>query len=314
MPFGLDLRDIMNSGRSVSDEAQKPVHVSVFVEADAPDDLVAVVRDRFVPRSAGAKLQVEVVGPDASAVPARLTDVAVVLVGSGRFVQPTLEAARAADIPTAVLAYGDRHEVAVRTGHPVLDVLTSEDPHELIDEDLGRWLSDRVASRRIALAHNFGFMRRAVAEDAVRATAFQNGIIGTVALIPGTDFPIMTANQVKMLFQIAAAFGQPVGTERAKELAALVGGGLVFRAIARTALGFVPGFGWAVRGAIGYTGTLAMGTAAIEYFEAGGSMAGLGARIAEVREDLLERSRRRSLGEPIEAQVEVVTPEGPGVS
>lgn len=314
MALGLDLRDIMNSGRSVRDEAERPIYVAILVEADAPDELVATVRDRFVPRSAGAKMQVEVVGPDVSATPGRLTDVAIAVVGSGRFVRSSLESARRADIPTVVLALGDRHDVAQRTGHPLLDTLASDDPHELVDEDLGRWLSDRVSSRRIALAHNFGFMRRAVAEDAVRATAFQNGVIGTVALIPGTDFPIMTANQVKMLFQIAAAFGEPVGTERVKELAAIVGGGLVFRGIARTALGFVPGFGWAVRGGIGYTGTLAMGKAAIEYFEAGGTVAGLGSRVAEIRDDIAQRARRRQLGAPVPVDGEVVPPAAAGAT
>jgi len=40
-----------------------------------------------------------------------------------------------------------------------------------------------TVGKKLAFAHNFAFMRHAVAEDAVKATAFQNGVIGVVAVI-----------------------------------------------------------------------------------------------------------------------------------
>ena len=52
----------------------------------------------------------------------------------------------------------------------------------------------------------------------------QNAGVGLVVFIPGADLPIMTLNQAKMLLQIAAAYGEPMGKERVKELAAVVGG------------------------------------------------------------------------------------------
>ena len=39
--------------------------------------------------------------------------------------------------------------------------------------------------------------------------------------------------------------------------------------LARQGLDVVPGFGWALKGAFGFTATVALGRAAIEYFEAG---------------------------------------------
>jgi uncharacterized protein (DUF697 family) len=124
----------------------------------------------------------------------------------------------------------------------------------------------------MALAHNFPFMRRAAAEAAVRATAWQNALIGTVGFLPGADMPVMTANQIKMLLRIAAAYGEPLGAERIKELLPIVGGGFAFRAAARQLVGVVPVLGWAVKGGIGYSGTLAMGKAAIAYFERGADL------------------------------------------
>jgi len=88
-----------------------------------------------------------------------------------------------------------------------------------------------------------------------------------VAIIPGADMPIMTLNQAKMLLQIAAAYDKALGKERLKELAAIVGGGFAFRAIARQLVALAPGWGWIIKGGIGFTGTASMGYAAIAYFE-----------------------------------------------
>jgi uncharacterized protein (DUF697 family) len=121
----------------------------------------------------------------------------------------------------------------------------------------------------IALAQRLPWCRRAVAERLVLAGARQNGVIGAVIIIPGADMPAMTLNQIRMVLRIATAYGEELGLDRALEILSVVGTGLVFRTLARQALDFVPGFGWAVKGAVGFSGTVALGSAAIEYFEAG---------------------------------------------
>ena len=52
------------------------------------------------------------------------------------------------------------------------------------------------------------------------------------------------------------------------ELLGVVGAGFGLRAVARELLDVVPVAGWAVKGAIAYTGTRAVGEAAVRYFEA----------------------------------------------
>ena len=121
----------------------------------------------------------------------------------------------------------------------------------------------------IALAQRLPALRRAVADRLVLASARQNGVIGVVVIIPGADMPAMTANQIRMILRIASTYGEKLGLDRALEILSVIGTGLVFRTLARQALDFVPGFGWAVKGAVGFTGTVALGSAAIEYFEAG---------------------------------------------
>jgi uncharacterized protein (DUF697 family) len=120
-----------------------------------------------------------------------------------------------------------------------------------------------------ALAVRLPAVRRAYCDHVVLANASQNAVIGAVVIIPGADMPAMTANQIRMILKIAAAYGEEIGLDRALEILSVVGTAFVFRTLARQALDFVPGFGWALKGAVGFTGTVALGEAAIAYFEAG---------------------------------------------
>jgi uncharacterized protein (DUF697 family) len=119
------------------------------------------------------------------------------------------------------------------------------------------------------LALRLPALRRAYCDHVVLANASQNAVIGAVVIIPGADMPAMTANQIRMVLKIAAVYGEEIGLDRALEILSVVGTAFVFRTLARQALDFVPGFGWALKGAVGFTGTVALGEAAITYFEAG---------------------------------------------
>jgi uncharacterized protein (DUF697 family) len=124
-----------------------------------------------------------------------------------------------------------------------------------------------------ALAARLPVVREAVVEAIVRRFARQNGVLGVAIFIPGADFPVLTLNQLRMVFRIAAAHGEEIDRERIPEVLAVVGAGLGFRTVAREALGFVPGLGWAIKGGVAYAGTKALGKAATAYFEPGGAHA-----------------------------------------
>ena len=295
MRLPVDLRDIMASGSKLSDERSKPVRIAIFVDIDAPDALVNVVQEALRPQTGFARLHVEVVGPGETLLVDPSTDAVVALCGLGLNLEDSIARARESGVPTAVVAvFQLADDVSRRFNHALLDTLVAENTDEIVTH-LGTWLADRVSTKRIALASNFAFMRKAVAEESVKSTAFQNGVIGGVVIIPGADLPLMTANQAKMVLQIAAAYGQTLGPERIRELAVVLGGAFAFRAIARQALAFVPGFGWAIKAAIGYSGTIAMGYAAIEYFESGADLSGLAEKLKEVRDHAVEATRSRTL-------------------
>ena len=311
MRLPVDLRDIMASGSKLSEERAKPVRIAVFVDIDAPDALVNAVQEALRPQTSYARLHVEVVAVGETLLVDPSTDAVVALCGEGTTLAESIVRAREAGVPVAALAIGqDADDVSRRFNHALLDTLVDREAGEVV-EDLGAWLADRLSSKRIALASNFEFVRKAVAEESVKSTAFQNGIIGGVMIIPGADLPLMTANQAKMVLQIAAAYGQPLGAERIRELAVVLGGAFAFRAIARQALVFVPGFGWAIKAAIGYSGTLAMGYAAIEYFESGADVSGLAEKLRDARDRAVESAKSHRLPQaekepPIPAHAYVV--------
>jgi uncharacterized protein (DUF697 family) len=86
--------------------------------------------------------------------------------------------------------------------------------------------------------------------------------------IPGADLPVLALHQVRMLLRIEQAYGLDADPrERAPELLATVLGGLGLRAVARQLLSVVPVAGWAVKGAVAYAGTRALGEAAIKRLE-----------------------------------------------
>jgi uncharacterized protein (DUF697 family) len=138
-------------------------------------------------------------------------------------------------------------------------------------------IAARVDERAYMWAARLPVLRPAVVEHIIEKFSRQNGVLVVAIFIPGADMPVLTLNQIRMVFRVAAAYGEEMDRDRALEILAVIGAGFGFRALAREAVGFVPGVGWAIKGGIAYVGTKALGRAAERYFEAGGQT-----RIAEV--------------------------------
>jgi uncharacterized protein (DUF697 family) len=120
----------------------------------------------------------------------------------------------------------------------------------------------------VALAKGYPPFRRAVCEELIRKNARQNAVIGALP-IPGADMPVMTANQARMVLNIAAAHGEELSLDRARELLGVLAAGFGLRALSRQVVKLIPLGGWAAAAAIGYAGTVAMGRATMLYFERG---------------------------------------------
>lgn len=290
----IDIKDMLDAFGDIDAARQVPISVAVLMDASSPADLLDFARKNFSSTEANAGVAISYYE---SAIPQLpyACDLAVIVAAFSEYTGPLVAAIRAAGTPVLVLTTLPEivSELAANAGYPLLsqDLIAPvveadasalpvsgdfyKEPYPLDDAReaqlhlaMGNWIVEVFKEKKLAFALCFPFVRKPLALDAVKATSMQNAAVGAVVLIPGADMPVMTANQAKMILQIAAAYGQKMGVERVKELAGVVAGAFALRTAARQVVGAVPGFGWAVKGAIGYTGTLAMGHAAIAYFEA----------------------------------------------
>ena len=293
----IDYKEVLNAFGDIDAASQKPVTVAVLLDKTAPVDLLDFAKDCFASDAANARVAISYYEGSHAKLP-HACDLVVVAAGLSEHTGRLAAAIRKGGTPVLVLTTlpGIVGELAAATGFPLIEddivsPVVAADPAALpeagrtgaavaepypfdaqaqasLRQAMGEWIVGVFKDKRLAFALCFSFVRKPLALDAVKATSAQNAAVGAVVLIPGADMPVMTLNQAKMVLQIAAAYGQKMGMERLKELAGVVAGGFALRTAARQVVGAVPGFGWAVKGIIGYAGTLAMGHAAIAFFEA----------------------------------------------
>jgi uncharacterized protein (DUF697 family) len=134
-------------------------------------------------------------------------------------------------------------------------------------EEIARRVARALGEEATPLAARLPVLRRAVCEELIRKLSRQNAFVGVAVFVPGADLPVLTLNQVRLVLRIADAYGFEIDRERLPEVLGVIGSGLGLRAFARRAIGLVPVVGWAVKGAVAYAGTRALGEAAMRYFE-----------------------------------------------
>jgi uncharacterized protein (DUF697 family) len=170
-------------------------------------------------------------------------------------------------VPTIVVAVGRN---APRRIPFVLatDIVRVEPGHGFSVEDVGRAIARKIGEEATSLARRLPTLRPAVSAQLIESFSRKNGLIGAAVFVPGVDFPVLTLNQLRMALRILSSHGLELDGQRAPELLATVGAGIGFRTVARELLNLIPVFGWAVKGAVAYGGTRAIGEATLRYSEA----------------------------------------------
>ncbi len=253
------LLEVLSSGRTAFAAREERVALRVHVDAACPREVALCVRDALLAERPGGVVDVR--DMRAPLPGEELPDAVLVLAGDGGggelvcayalagasvavVVEGALEAPRL-DLPA---------QAAARVG-----VVAASSPGALRDK-LAAWLAG-ATDKPLAVAACFPFCRRAVTDALVARCAVENAAVGAVGLLPGSDLPIMCANQAMLALDIAAAYGRGMGVGRAAEMAAVLGAGLAWRAVARALADVAPGAGAAVRAGVGYAGTLVAGRA-----------------------------------------------------
>jgi hypothetical protein len=153
-------------------------------------------------------------------------------------------------------------------------------------------INDRTS---MAMAYRFPVLREAMTKKIIGGTSTQNLMIAVASSLPSNipvvgiiigllaaagETTVITINQIKMSFQLAAINGVEMNLiERLRELWPLVGGAFGFRTIARTLVGLIPVAGAPIKGAIAYGGTAFVGETVRWYYETGHRMTGEERRI-----------------------------------
>lgn len=147
------------------------------------------------------------------------------------------------------------------------DVVYVEEGRAFPLAEIARAVANRLDEDDAPLAGRVPILRDAFCRRLIASAARKNGLFAAAVWIPGADLPVLALNQLRLVLRIAQAYGQDTGRDRLPELVATLGAGFGFRAAATELLDVIPVAGWAVKGAVAYAGTRAVGEAAKQRFE-----------------------------------------------
>ncbi len=197
-----------------------------------------------------------------------------------------LRRARRARVPVIAVAVGFTDEPAV----PYVlatDAVCVGAGQAFPLEAIAHAIAARLGEHGAPLAARVPLLREAVSEQLVASFARKNGLVAAAVWIPGADLPVLALNELRLVLRLWQAHGAAGDVrDRLPELAATLCAGLGLRALARELLDLIPPAdaeggrgvhagrrrlgrrrfqhmaGWAVKGAIAYGGTRALGEAA----------------------------------------------------
>jgi uncharacterized protein (DUF697 family) len=202
-------------------------------------------------------------GGDSSAVVEQRVDAAAALVWVGPPDEERLRAASRARVPIVAVSDDETLPYVLAT-----DIVRVPPGQGFPVEEIASALARKLGEDGTALAARLPVLRRPLCDAMIASFARKNGLVGAAVFVPGVDMPILTLNQIRLVLRIALAHGEEVDNRRAFELLGVLGAGFGLRTAARELLDLVPVAGWALKGAVAYAGTRAVGEAAVRYFEA----------------------------------------------
>jgi len=200
-------------------------------------------------------------GEPAAVVENRVEDVAA-LIWVGDPDEEKLRAASRGGTPIVALSDDDSVPYVLAT-----DIVRVQPGRGFPIDELAAAVARRLGENGTSLAARLPVLRRPVCDALIASFSRRNALIAAAVFVPGVDMPVLTLNQIRLVLRIGLAYGVEVDPKRL-ELLGVVGAGFGFRALARELLDLVPVAGWALKGGVAFSGTKAVGEAAVRYFEA----------------------------------------------
>jgi uncharacterized protein (DUF697 family) len=178
--------------------------------------------------------------------------------------EEALKRARRARVPIVAIATGPLADDVSIPFVLATDIVRVAPGEGFPVEAIAGAIASRLGEHGAPLAARVPVLRRAVADTLIASFSRRSAIVGAAVFIPGADLPVLLVAQLRLVLRLEQAYGLDIDPrERLPELAATIGAGLGLRALARELLDLVPVAGWAVKGAVAYAGTRALGEATI---------------------------------------------------
>jgi len=238
----IDLKKMNKLFKGVVKEGTQPLKLQIWMDETFPPELEELAKQVFMPQ--GPQLELLV----------------------GRYYQTLPHGLGQADLHVILMAASPK----TLTLFHILDALGQDVVliSERSDFDaLGRWIVRNQRKKALSWARCLLIAREALRDELVQSTAITNGLIAIVPFLPGADLPVLMISQMQMFLKLAVAYGLDPKMKHLKELAVILASSLGMRGVARRLVAAMPPVSWAVRGTVGYVGTLAIGKLTVLYLE-----------------------------------------------
>ncbi len=138
-----------------------------------------------------------------------------------------------------------------------------------------------LIAKQLALGRNFPLFRVPIARQLINETSFANAAYalstGIAEVIPVLDIPlnftdmvILTKAQAFMVYRLGLLLGYSIYWQGyLSEFGGIIGGGFLWRQVARELVGLIPVWGIVPKVAISYAGTFVMGSAVMQWYLTG---------------------------------------------
>jgi uncharacterized protein (DUF697 family) len=156
----------------------------------------------------------------------------------------------------------------------------ASDPEYLL-ENFVPAVTELLPDDHLALARHFPLFRVPVAQDLINDTSFSNAVYsistGLAEIVPVLDIPlnisdmiVLTKAQAFLVYRLGLAFGFSTDwQDYLSEFGSVVGGGFLWRQLARQLVGLIPVWGIVPKVAVAYAGTYVVGNVILRWYLTG---------------------------------------------
>jgi uncharacterized protein (DUF697 family) len=310
-----DIGGVVNTLReldvsAIEEECLRPLTIGCVGDLPRCAELAAMLRggpaQRFAAGGADPLFSLHPLSADLLAQSGRADLIVVAL--EGRFPpqganREALSRLFALPVPQLVVVFGSSgaESLASLPGH--MRALALPDPaapeaQELLAMALVERLPRELCQ---AAARLLPGLRAAVAAQLTQTTALANASYALASSLPqqipllslpfaAADILVLTKNQALMVYRIALAHGAPADFQaHLREILPVIGGAYVWRQIARTLVGLIPGWGVVPKISVAYAGTYTTGVIATRWYTDGDVLRG--DQLRQLGQEALERAR-----------------------